>query len=167
MSDLTPLPPEAAIVSHSRLPADYYGASPYEVRPIFPRWVPVGCGIAAAALLLVAFAVGAIVAHTGVGNLMDLLLGSMQNEIQPMYAREMSPAQRASLDSEFGRLRANVRDEKLSIARLDPVISAVREASADHTISAAEAVKMTGAMKALNDAAATRARPVAAQPARH
>ena len=29
-----------------RLPADYYASPVSEVTPLFPRWVPLGCGIA-------------------------------------------------------------------------------------------------------------------------
>lgn len=167
MSDSVPIQPEPASPSRVRVPADYYGSSPAEVRPIFPRWVSTGCGVTAAVLLVVAFVGGAFIAHTGVGKLMDLLLGSMQGEMAPMFAKNVSPAQRAALESEFDRLRANVRSERISIAKLDPVISAVRDASADHEITPEEAAKMTAAMKALNDAPVKK--PVEAEPlpARH
>ena len=45
MSDIIPSAPEPRPLPFHR-PADYYAAPLSEVRPIFPRWVPFGCGSA-------------------------------------------------------------------------------------------------------------------------
>jgi hypothetical protein len=74
-----------------RVPADYYAAPTSEVRPVFSRGVKIGCGVASAALLLIIFAAGAIVAHRGIGKLMDPLLGMMSDEIGSMYAKDVTP----------------------------------------------------------------------------
>lgn len=163
MSDIIEsVPPEPTPSPRGfRLPADYYAAPASEVRPIFPRWVPLGCGSAAAAFLVLAFIGGAVVGEVGVGSLMEMLLGSMADEIRPMVGKDVSLAQRTELENEMSRLRANVREERLTLTRLDPVVSAIREATADHAITPAEAAKLTATMRALNREAAAPKRPAA------
>ena len=58
-----------------RMPCEYYSAPLAEVRPIFPKWVPIGCGTASAIVLLLLFAGGAAISGPRLAQFMDFVLG--------------------------------------------------------------------------------------------
>jgi hypothetical protein len=124
------------------LPADYYAAPANEVRPIFPKWVPRGCGIAAAIILVVGFVIGAVVMHVGLGKLMAYLLDMSVAEIQPMIGKDVPPAQKQALNAELGQLSRNVESNKTNLTRLEPVLNALKEAMEDKKITLAEAERL-------------------------
>jgi hypothetical protein len=138
LSETSPVPPPK-----SRLPADYYAAPADEVRPIFPKWVPRGCGIAAAVVLVIGFAIGAVVMHVGLGKLMAYLLDMSVAEIQPMIGKDVPPAQKQALNFELGQLSKNVESNKTNLARLEPVLDELKEAMDDKKITPAEAAQLT------------------------
>jgi hypothetical protein len=135
-----------------RVPADYYAAPTLEVRPVFPRGVKIGCGVASAALLLIIFAAGAIVAHRGIGKLMDPLLGMMSDEIGSMYAKDVTPPQRKALAGEITTLREGIRSGRVPVAKLDPIMSSLREAIRDQRLTQAETEKLRKEIHAVNTA---------------
>src|SRR5579884_1621991 len=77
-----------------RRPADYYSSPVGEKKPLFPRWVPFGCGSAAIVLLVVVFLAGIFAAHGGMGQLLDLMFGQMQGDIDKMFTKDVQPAQK-------------------------------------------------------------------------
>lgn len=130
-------------LSETRLPADYYAAPADEVRPIFPNWVGRGCGIAAAVVLVIGFVLGAVVMHVGMGKFMAYVLDMSVAEIQPMIGKDVPPALKQSLNSELGQLSKNLESEKTNLARLEPVLTALKEAMEDKKITPAEAQRIT------------------------
>ena len=134
MSDLTPTPSPASFT----LPADYY-AAPVTARPIFPSWVPTGCGIGSAVLLLVAFAGGAIVMTYGMGKLMASVIDSTHTEMKPMYAADVPAAKRAQLDSALNGISHDLATDKLPYANLQPLLITMRDTMDDKKITNAEA----------------------------
>src|SRR5437868_7023474 len=98
-----------------RPPADYYAAPPSEKRPLFPRWVSLGCGIASAAFLVVGFATAAIVMHTGLGKLMAVVLDMSASELPPLMGKDVTPAQRQALNQELTQLSKNVETDKTNL----------------------------------------------------
>lgn len=158
LPDLPPgeLPPAAAVTDRRfRLPVEYYSAPASEVRRLFPRWVPITLGSVAAALLLLVFAAGAIVSRIGLGKPMGFFVSSIQDEIGTMYAKDVAAAQKQELDRELTRLRTNLREEKVPVARLDPVMKELREAIADQKVTSAEAGKLTRLVHSINTAPKT------------
>lgn len=133
-----------------RLPADYYAAPVAEVRPLFPRWVPIACGTASAVFLLVLFAAGAFLATGGASRLMNLVLGMMDAEMAKMYAAEVTPAQKQNLASELQQLRENVRSEQVPLAELNPIMMSLRSAIADGSVTAQEADTLVALMRKTN-----------------
>lgn len=111
-----------------------------------------GCGTAAALFLLLGFIGGAVVARNGLGPLMDPMIGSMQKEMNSMYAKDVTPGERTALDGELTALRGNVRSGKVAVGELNPVLQSLREAVSDESISHAEAVSLTQKMHTLNTA---------------
>ena len=132
------------------MPADYYSAPVSEVKPIFPRWVPFGCGGVAIAFLIVLFAGGAFLAGGGMGQFMDFVLGSTASEMRGMYTAGVTKPQRETLDRELANLRKLVREDKLSADRLPPVLREMQSAISDRTVKPEEVDKLT---KAIRDAA--------------
>lgn len=132
-----------------RLPADYY-ATPVDARPLFPRWVPIGCGIAAAVFIAVLFIGGAVVSHGGMGRGMDFVLGMMQDEMSGMYAADVPPVSRKALESELESLRANIRTERVKVSNLDPVMTTLREAISDRKLTNAEVEDLRKKIRAAN-----------------
>jgi hypothetical protein len=131
----TPQTPEPS--RSFRVPAEYY-STPVTARPLFPRWVPIGCGIAAALIIAILFLGGVIASRGGVGRVMDFLLARMETEMTGMYAADVPPESRKALESELDSLRQNIRTDRVSVAKLDPVMAAVREAIADQKLTNAE-----------------------------
>ena len=152
MSEVIPPPAEPQPPSPSlpfRQPADYY-SSPVEARPIFPRWVPIGCGTAAAVLVVILFIGGAVVSRGGLGPVMDFLLGMMQREMTAMYAPDVPAAERKALESELDGFRANIRTERVPLARLDPVMTSLREAISDNKLTTAEVEELRKKIREAN-----------------
>ena len=134
MSDLTP----ASRPPSFTLPADYY-ASPVTALPVLPSWVSTGCGIASAVLLVVAFAGGAIVMRYGIGKLMASVIDSSHTEMKAMYGRDVPPAKRAQLDAALDGISHDLSADKLAYAKIEPLLTTMRDAMDDKKITNAEA----------------------------
>jgi hypothetical protein len=143
-------------LSTTRLPADYYAAPASEVRPIFPRWVPLGCGIAAAITLFCGFVGGAVVMHSGLGKIMAIVLDMSQPDLVSMIDKNVPAGERDALKNEMAQLSKNLETEKTSVAQLQPVLAAIRDAIDDEKVTRAEVQTLT---KSAHDA--NLARPAA------
>ena len=155
MSEGTLTPPETQQPPHTpphrsfRFPADYYSA-PVEARPLFPRWVPIGCGITAAVIIAVLFLGGMFASHGGVGRVMDMLLGTMQREMVTMYSADVPPDSRKALETEMDNLRTGIRTERVPLAKLDPVMSTLREAISDQKLTNDEVMQLRTKIREAN-----------------
>ena len=58
-------------------------------------------------------------------------------------AKDVPPAQKQALNSELGQLSKNVESEKTNLTRLEPVLTALKEAMKDKKITPAEAERVT------------------------
>ncbi|HEY2094281.1 MAG TPA: hypothetical protein VGJ81_20625 [Thermoanaerobaculia bacterium] len=134
MSDLTPTSGPTGFT----LPADYY-ASPVTARPLFPSWVPIGCGLASAILLAIAFVGGALVMSMGVGKMMAYVIDSSHGELKAMYGKDVSPAKRAQVDAALDGISHDLAADKLAYAKLEPLLTAMRDTMDDKKITNAEA----------------------------
>ncbi len=139
-----------------RLPADYYCAPLSEVTPIFPRWVPYGCGTVSAVILLLLFAGGAVISGPRLAEFMDLFLGTSLGEVRDMYAPDVSPAEKQRFDSEVERMREGLRSGKITVKALQPFMKAMQSAIADKRVTAEEIGRLS---KAAHDAQTTPAKP--------
>ena len=135
-----------------RRPADYYSTPTGDAKPLFPRWVPYGCGAAAIVLLIAIFVSGVFAARGGMGQLFDFMFGSMQGEIDKMFTKDVTPAQKAAFDSEMKSMRDLVRQNRLPIDRLQPLLRTMREVTSDESVTPAEADQLTKQMHEINTA---------------
>ena len=133
-----------------RRPADYYSTPVGDAKPLFPRWVPYGCGIASIALLVIVFVGGYFAVHGGMGRLLDMMFGSMQGETEKMFTKEVTTAQKAAFEREMRTMRDSVRQNRLPMDRLQPLLRTMRDVSEDEHVTPAEADQLTKEMHAVN-----------------
>jgi hypothetical protein len=151
MAPGTPVGPERSSATLPfRRPADYYSTPVGDARPLFPRWVPFGCGTASIIVLLLVFALGAAVSAGGLGQVLDLMVGTMQGEIDKMFTADVKPQQREAFDAEMKTMRTAIRENRLSLDRLQPLLRSLRDASSDEHITAAETDQLTQEIHEIN-----------------
>ena len=133
-----------------RRPADYYSSPVEDVKPIFPRWVPFGCGSVSIVLLIV-LVIGAAMASSGAfGEMFDLVFASMQGEVDKMMGRDVKAADKATFDSEMKTMRDAIRTKRLSVDRVQPLLRSIREVSADERVTAEEVKRLTRELREIN-----------------
>jgi hypothetical protein len=118
-------------------PADYYSAP--TPAPVLPSGITYGCGAASLLLLVLIFAGGALVSGPGLSQFMDMALGMSLGEMRGMYAAEVTPARRKSLEAEIEKMREGLRAEKVSITQLQPFMLNLQSAISDRRVTAQEA----------------------------
>ena len=118
-------------------PADYYSSA--TPAPVLPSWAAFGCGAAAVVILLLVFAGGAWLSRGGFTDFMDMALGMSVGEMRGMYADDVTPEQRKSLDAGIESMRVSLREEKISVAALQPFMQELQRAVDDKKITPAEA----------------------------
>src|SRR5688572_26282178 len=118
-------------------PADYYSSA--TPAPVLPRAVAYGCGAASLFVLLVIFAGGAFVSGSGLAGFMDMAIGMSLGEMRGMYAAEVTPARKTSLEAEIEKMREGLRNEKVSVVKLQPFLQNLQGAVADRKVTAQEA----------------------------
>ncbi|MEA2462515.1 MAG: hypothetical protein QOJ98_262, partial [Acidobacteriota bacterium] len=92
-------------------PADYYSSA--TPAPVLPSALAYGCGAASLLVLLIIFVGGAFVSGSGLSNFMDMALGMSLGEMRGMYAAEVTPARKQSLEAEIETMRTGLRGGKV------------------------------------------------------
>ena len=90
-------------------------------------------------LLVLAFAGGAIVMTVGVGKLMAYVIDSTHGELKVMYGADVTPAKRAQVDAALNGISRDLAADKLAYAKLEPLLTTMRDAMDDKKITNAEA----------------------------
>lgn len=133
--------PETVPSRRFQWPAEYYsGPTPVAV---LPKGVTFGCGAASLLALLVVFGGGIYLARGGIVDVMDMTFGMSMGELRGMYTKDVTPAQKAGFEAAIETLRQGVREEKIPIASLDPVLKTMRNAMADGKIDPHEVQALT------------------------
>ena len=132
-------------------PADYYSSPVGDARPLFPRWVPYGCGTASIILLLLVFALGAAFSSGALGELLELMFASMQGEIDRMFTPDVNAAQKAAFDAEMKKMRESIRTNRLTLDRMQPLLRTMREVASDERVTPAEAEQLTREIHGINN----------------
>jgi hypothetical protein len=156
LDDITPIelpPPEPppAPAPHSlpfQRPADYYSTPGSRLRPIFPRWVPIGCGWAALIFVILLFAGGAFAPRSG--SILDMLFGKIQDDLVQHFSKDVTAAQRASFDFEMHAMRASAKNGKLKLDRTQKFLRLATEVDGDEKIDHVEADKLIAAAHDVN-----------------
>jgi hypothetical protein len=134
----------------ARLPADYYSSSPDDVRPVFPRWVPLGCGGVSAVVLVLLFIGGAMAGRGDISAVFDWVFSQVRHELTGLYTRDVTVAQKSALDAQLAQLKQNVDAHKVKPDQLLPLLRAMSEATSDQSVTPAEVDKLTAQARELN-----------------
>ena len=131
-------------------PAEYYSSA--TPKPILPSWATFGCGALSVFALIVVFVGGAWLSRGGMVDFMDLVFGMTLGEMRPLYQKDVTATQKSALETEIETLRANLRSRKVGIQQLDPMLQAMRRATSDTKVTAAEVDEMVATAKKVNAA---------------
>lgn len=93
------------------------------------------------------FAGGAFLSSGGLVGAMDLVFGMTMGEVRGMYTAEVTAAQKKELETAVEALRASLREEKIPVAALDPVLQTMRKAVADEKMQPDEVEAVTAAAR--------------------
>jgi hypothetical protein len=155
--DSAPLtPPQTPAKRPFRVPSDYYSAPLSEVRPVFPRWVPYGCGSAAAVFVVLLFVGGAILSGPALGQFLDFIMGVTLGELRPMIAREIPAAQKEAFEAEVNRMREGMRTGKISVQGVQPFLQQMQKAVSDEKVTLQELEALTETARSASSPATTR-----------
>src|SRR5690349_18397642 len=122
--------PESVPARGSRLPADYYSAPLSEVRPIFPRWVPYGCGAAAAVFILLLLGAGALLSGPKLAQGVDFIVGMSLGDLRSMFTPEVTTEQRDRFEREVKAMRDGLTANRVEVAKVQPFLQAMSKAIA-------------------------------------
>ena len=100
-------------------------------------------------VLAIVVAGGIYLAHGGLNQLMDFAVSTTMAEVRGMYTSDVTPAQRKSVDAELARLGNDLRANNVSVAGLDPLLRAMRDAASDAKVNAIEARRIEDAARAI------------------
>jgi hypothetical protein len=146
---ISPLPPESPPQPLPfRRPADYYAGRGEPLRPLFPRWVPFGCGWAALAFVVLLFVAGAFAPRSG--SILEMLFGKIGDDIASHFSRDVNASQRAAFAAEMKTLRASAAAGKLKLDRTQSFLRLATEVDSDEKVDSAEADKLIAAVREVN-----------------
>ncbi|HVG24485.1 MAG TPA: hypothetical protein VND45_10050, partial [Thermoanaerobaculia bacterium] len=74
----------------------------------------------------------------GMSMLLDLTLGQTVGEVRGLYASDVSAAQKQTLEAELEKLRKGIRDEKVPVTRLAPLLTELRDVTTDRSVRSEE-----------------------------
>jgi hypothetical protein len=129
-------------------PAEYYAAPEPSLRPMFPRWVPIGCGWISLVFVIVLFAAGTFAPKSG--SILDMLFGKIQDDLAQHFAKDVTPAQKASFAAEMKTMRDAAKNGKLKLDRTQTFLKLATELDGDEKVDQAEADKLIAAARDVN-----------------
>jgi hypothetical protein len=145
---LAPPPAQDADPLPFHRPADYYSTAGTNLRPLFPRWVPLGCGWASLAFVIVLFVAGALAPRSG--SVLDWLFGKIQDDMSSHFSRDVTPDQKAAFNAEMKTMRAAASKGKLKLEKTESFLRLATEVDADEKIDHAEADKLIATLRDVN-----------------
>jgi hypothetical protein len=150
LNEQTPAPPPQPVEATLpfRRPADYYAASGTDLRPLFPRWVPIGCGWASLVFVIVLFVFGALAPRSG--SALEWLFAKIQEDMTPHFQRDVTPQQKAEFASEMKILRASANAGKLKLDKTQTFLHLATDVDSDEKIDHLEADKLIAALREIN-----------------
>jgi hypothetical protein len=144
------LDPTAPAVPPFRRPADYYSSPADTLRPIFPKWMPFGCGIASLVVIAAMVLMAAGISSGAFNDLFGFVLTSMESEVVKMMATDVKPQQKVAFKAEMKTLRDSISSGKTTMDKLQPLMKSIRDVSIDERVTGPEIERLTREVHALN-----------------
>lgn len=143
-----PPPEPAADPLPFRRPADYYSTPGSDLRPLFPKWVPAGCGWASLVFIVLLFVAGSLAPKSG--SALEWLFAKIQTDMTPHFTKSVTPAQKAEFAAEMKTLRASAKAGKLKLDKTQTFLKLATDVDSDEKIDPAEADKLIAAVRDVN-----------------
>lgn len=115
--------------------------------------MPFGCGTAAIVALVVVFAGGVAASRGGMGSIFDLMFSSIQSEVEKVFTKDVTPAQKAEFEAEMKTMREAIRANRIRMDRLQPLLRSIREVSDDERVTPAETDRLIQELREVNKTA--------------
>ena len=129
-------------------PADYYSsAAPQRV---LPEWAPYGCGGVSLLILIIVVAGGSWLSRGGFAEFMDLAIGMTMGEMRGMYQKDVTAAQKQTIEREIEAMREHLRNETISAQRIQPVLNEIAKVTKDEKVDKQEADALIAATRKIN-----------------
>jgi hypothetical protein len=145
---VAPAPEPAADPLPFRRPADYYSTPGSDLRPLFPKWLPAGCGWASLVFIVLLFVAGSLAPKSG--SALEWLFGKIQTDMTPHFTKNVTPAQKAAFAAEMKTLRASAKAGKLKLDKTQTFLKLATDVDSDEKIDPAEADKLIAAVRDVN-----------------
>ena len=84
------------------------------------------------------------------GQAFDFMFATMQGEIDKIFTKDVKPADKTAFDAEMKAMRESVRENRISVDRLQPVLRSMRDAVLDERVTPAETQQLTQEIRELN-----------------
>ncbi len=84
------------------------------------------------------------------GEAFDLMFATMQGEIDKLFTKDVKPAEKIAFDAEMKAMRESVRQNRISVDRLQPVLRTLRDVVSDERVTPAETQQLTEEIRELN-----------------
>ena len=72
------------------------------------------------------------------GEAFDLMFATMQGEIDKLFTKDVKPAEKTAFDAEMKAMRESVRQNRISVDRLQPVLRTLRDVVSDERVTPEE-----------------------------
>jgi hypothetical protein len=131
-----------------RRPADYYSTPGSNLRPLFPKWVPIGCGWASLIFVVLLFIAGTLAPKSG--SALEWLFAKMQTDMTPHFTKDVTPAQKAAFAAGMKTLRASAKAGKLKLDKTQTFLKLATDVDSDEKIDPVEADKLIAAVRDVN-----------------
>ncbi len=129
-------------------PANYYSDSESRLRPLFPRWVPLGCGWISLVFVVFLFAAGAFAPRSGA--ILDWVFGKLEEDLVHSFSADVTAAQKQDFAAEMQTMRTAARNGKLKLESTQKFLKVATDVDGDDKVDHAEADKLIGAVREVN-----------------
>ena len=84
------------------------------------------------------------------GELFAFMFATTQSEIDKAFTKDVKPADREAFDAEMKTMRDSVRQNRVTVERLQPLLKTLREVISDERVTPAETQKLTNEIREIN-----------------
>lgn len=130
-------------------PADYYQTPPAQPdRKGCWKW-GLGCG-GAGCLLIILLGIGAVLMAP---KIIGFFFGQLEKAVVESAAPDVTDEQREDLRREIAEIRRHLREDRISMEQLQPLLTETQRAIGDQLLTSEEVDELTRMMRELNERA--------------
>lgn len=136
----------------SSSPSDYYAAPPPPPgeRRGCPKWLLTGCGLGGCLMLILIFVGGAFFLKSGMPRLLDFAFSRVEGELSTLADPEVTIEQKDMLREELSRFREHIREERIPVTDVQPLLRKLQDATGDQRLSSMEFDTLIAELQKMN-----------------